>query len=145
MAKRLKLTENYVAQCAHGGKVIPKGTSSTKGVVCAGVPIVNIQDLPGTPIQGCPKKSPCTKVANFTTASAEMNIKSTSVNPAVDFVGIVSNKGAAVSLSFHGQSIAGSDKIPSLENAVVEEDELKKKIIREEKRINIKKNMPCIF
>ena len=145
MAKRLKLTENYVAQCAHGGKVVPKGTSSTTGVVCAGVPIVNIQDLPGTPIKGCPKKSPCTKVANFTTASAEMNIKSTSVNPAVDFVGIVSNKGAAVSLSFHGQSIAGSDKKPSFENAVVEEDEPLEEVIREEKKNQYKEKYALYF
>ncbi|MGB6329010.1 MAG: hypothetical protein WBF48_08780 [Halarcobacter sp.] len=145
MAKRLKLTENYVAQCAHGGKVVPKGTSSTTGVVCAGVPIVNIQDLPGTPITGCPKKSPCTKVANFTSASAEMNIKSTSVNPAVDFVGIVSNKGAAVSLSFHGQSIAGSDKKPSFENAVVEEDEPLEEVIREEKKNQYKEKYALYF
>ena len=123
MAKRNFLTEDYVAQCAHGGKLVPKGTSSTPGVVCAGVPIVNIQDLPGTPIKGCPKKSPCTKVANFSSACAEMNNKSAGVNLALDLIGVKSNKGAAITLSFNGQTVAGAQSYPDLENVVINEEE----------------------
>ncbi len=126
MAKRLYLTEDYVAHCAHGGVVKPKGTSSTPGVVCAGIPQVNIQDLPGTPISGCPKKNPCTAVANFTTGCAEMNIRATDVNPALDIVGVVSNKGAAISLSFPGQTVSGADSLHKDKNTVKEDEPTKK-------------------
>ncbi len=118
MAKRLNLTENYVAYCAHGGVVKPKGTSSTPHVKSADIPYVNIQDLPGTPIVDCPARNPCKVVANFTTASAEMNIQSSKVNPAVDLVGIKSDKGATISLSYAGQSNVGTCSLHESDSSV---------------------------
>ncbi len=129
MAGKPIVIESGSILCAHGGKV---GLSSSvpNHVIAGQKPLYN-KDLVGAPISGCPKKSPCTKVASISSATTETNVANKGGNYLLTIDGCKTNKGAALILSNPGQTQStiagksggsGGDIIQvELEEAIVDE------------------------
>ncbi len=119
MGNEFNVIEEGVIQCVCGGTVVLKSTVWNR--VINGKKPLYLEDLQGAPIKGCPKKRPCTVVANKSYAGTEINVHAN--KGANTYLlrtdGFVSNKGRKIVLITPGQFTSHMSAIPSLENQVV--------------------------
>ena len=123
MGNEYNVIEQGVIQCVCGGTVVLKSTVWNR--VINGKKPLYLEDLQGAPIKGCPKKRPCTVVANKSYAGTETNVLAN--NNANTYLlrtdGFVSNKGRKIVLITPGQFTSKVSAIPSLENQDVDPEE----------------------
>ena len=133
---RKVLTDGCVIQCAHGGTVIHPSSDTIRTI--GGLKPNFCSDILGAAISGCPKKSPCTKVASISSAMTETNVVGSSGNYALDVAGCTTNKGAALTIvsranknSFVAPKVEADNSVESEEPTQLQVREAKEKKLKE--------------
>lgn len=135
------VVESGDIRCVHGGKVIL--VSSQKIHTIGGQKPIHVTDFLGASISGCPKKSPCTKVASISSAVTEHNVSAAGLKYLLRTDGSKTNKGAALVLNSPGQ-FTHKIKAKSSESAgYITQKILEDAIV--EKQTNIKKELYRIY
>ncbi|MBL4788852.1 MAG: hypothetical protein JKY60_07310 [Kordiimonadaceae bacterium] len=133
---RKVLTDGCVIQCAHGGTVIHPSSDTIRTI--GGLKPNFCSDILGAAISGCPKKSPCTKVASISSAMTETNVVGSSGNYALDVAGCTTNKGAALTIvsranknSFVAPKVEADNSVESEEPTQLQVQKAKEKKLKE--------------
>ncbi|MGP2656648.1 hypothetical protein ACOJTA_06350, partial [Malaciobacter sp. WC5094] len=140
MSNEYNVVEEGVITCACGGKVTLK--SSVENYTIGGKKPLYLEDLLNAPV-ACPRSpnaNPCTKVVAISTAGTQTNVSASGKTYLLDTIGFKTDKGRAVILNNPGQTQSKISTPPSLENQVIQKEEISpikqkeaKKLIEKEK------------